>query len=462
MARPTRAAVNANNLKQTPIPVVGSRLQLTNGDGTITRSGQLLLEQLQDVSGGGTGAAGAGPFIRTLILYDLTVGAAIAPFVPIYSPGPGIRAIGVLRKTITADLKIAINRNAETTPLFTFTLPHSTPIHTDVVHDISSVTFKDLDVLIAGITASDSSQDADGVATLTIEWSPEETSGSSGGTGGSGGFTAGGDLAGSTTAQSVVGLSNVPLDASTVGAPTNGQVLTYDSASGSYKAETPASGFTPAGDLSGTSTSQKVIGLESIPLDAATVGAPTNGQVIQYNSASGKYKALTLPPGFTAGGDLSGSGTSQMVIGLEGIGLDVGTVGAPTNGQVITYDSASGKYKAVTPAGAAPIVIGFVINSGAAGTNVGPMLAAPAAGSITKCVVVTKASDGSTALAFLIKQNGTNIFTTNPSVSAGTGSGSVWTFIGLTSSPLVIAAGDVFSIDITSGTGSWQFTAQLE
>lgn len=116
----------------------------------------------------------------------------------------------------------------------------------------------------------------------------------------------------------------------------------------------------------------------------------------------------------------------------------------------------------IAASGAASSVIGFVINSGTTGTNVGPMLAAPHAGSVTQCVVVTKASDSSTALTFTIKQNGTSVFTTAPTVAAGTAAGTVSTFTTLTSSPLPVAAGDVFSIDITSGTGSWQFTSQLE
>ena len=47
---PTRApapSANRNNLKQTPIPVVSRTMPIVNADGTVTRSGQLLLEQLQ-------------------------------------------------------------------------------------------------------------------------------------------------------------------------------------------------------------------------------------------------------------------------------------------------------------------------------------------------------------------------------------------------------------------------------
>lgn len=54
---------------------------------------------------------------------------------------------------------------------------------------------------------------------------------------------------------------------------------------------------------------------------------------------------------FAAGGDLSGSGSSQTVVGLQGVALDAGTVGSPSDGDVISYDNASGKYKATAPSG---------------------------------------------------------------------------------------------------------------
>jgi hypothetical protein len=44
------ALINSNNLKQQPIPVVSRQMQIVNGDGTPTRSGQLLLQQLQNVN----------------------------------------------------------------------------------------------------------------------------------------------------------------------------------------------------------------------------------------------------------------------------------------------------------------------------------------------------------------------------------------------------------------------------
>lgn len=54
---------------------------------------------------------------------------------------------------------------------------------------------------------------------------------------------------------------------------------------------------------------------------------------------------------FTASGDLSGTSSSQTVVGLQGKALDTATVGSPSDGDVIKYDSASGKYKAAAESG---------------------------------------------------------------------------------------------------------------
>ena len=110
----------------------------------------------------------------------------------------------------------------------------------------------------------------------------------------------------------------------------------------------------------------------------------------------------------------------------------------------------------------ASLTIGFVLNSGATGTSVAPRQVAPRAGSFTKCKVVTNASDGVTDFTFRIKQNGTDIFSADPTVSHGTAAGTLSTFSSLTSAPLSVAVDDIFSLDVTSGTTSWQTTIQLE
>jgi hypothetical protein len=109
------------------------------------------------------------------------------------------------------------------------------------------------------------------------------------------------------------------------------------------------------------------------------------------------------------------------------------------------------------------LVIAFLMNSGASGSNVAPMLIAPRASQVWKCKLVTKASDPSVDLTFKIKQNGTDVFSTDPTVAHGTAPGTLSTLTGsLTSSPLSVAEDDLFTIDILSGSSLWAFTVQLE
>jgi len=128
----------------------------------------------------------------------------------------------------------------------------------------------------------------------------------------------------------------------------------------------------------------------------------------------------------------------------------------------LTYDGTNFQLLGDGATGASPLVIGFVINNGAVGNNVGPMLQPSRAGSISKCAIVTKSSDGVTGLTFRIKQNGVDIFTSDPTVAAGTSAGTTSSSSSLTTNPLPVAVSDVFQIDITSGSPNWAFTAQLE
>jgi hypothetical protein len=196
-----------------------------------------------------------------------------------------------------------------------------------------------------------------------------------------------------------------------------------------------------------------------------TATAADCGTLIVFNSSS--TLTLTLPTSVPfAKWKLSvaniGSGNLSVTPGaftLDGSSSSL-SLGQLQSASIATDGSNYYCERGLAPA--TPSIIGFIIGSGSSGSNVGPMLVAAHAGSVSKCVVITKGSDGSVALTFRIKRNGTDVFTSDPTVAAGTASGTVSTFTSLTSSPLRIAAGDVFSIDITTGSSSWQFTAQLE
>lgn len=72
------------------------------------------------------------------------------------------------------------------------------------------------------------------------------------------------------------GLSDV-----TIASPSNGQALTYDSATSSWKNATPANNLSQLGDV--------------------TIATPADKQVLQYESSSGKWKNKTATGGVTVG-----------------------------------------------------------------------------------------------------------------------------------------------------------------
>lgn len=170
------------------------------------------------------------------------------------------------------------------------------------------------------------------------------------------GFTASGDLSGTSTSQTVIGLKTVPF--CTGYTPTNGQLIQYTTASSPnpcYQAiNAPSGSFTAGGDLSGTSSSQQVVGLESVPFCSGY--APTAGQIIVYTtggSPSPCYTAQAAPSGsFSAGGDLSGTSSSQHVVGINSVPLCTGFT--PTAGQSLQYTTSSSPnpcWTAATPSG---------------------------------------------------------------------------------------------------------------
>ena len=104
-----------------------------------------------------------------------------------------------------------------------------------------------------------------------------------------------------------------------------------------------------AGDLGGVQGGERVAGLRGIPISTTS---PTNGQVYSFNSAANQWQPTSLSGSFSAGGDLSGSSTSQTVIGLEG--RPVAST-APAANQVLAWNGSSWAPTTSSTGGSTPI-----------------------------------------------------------------------------------------------------------
>lgn len=150
-------------------------------------------------------------------------------------------------------------------------------------------------------------------------------------------FTVGGDISGTTADAVVAAIQTNPVASH---APTAGQVLIQNStATGSMW-----SGLTGDVQLSAITPGQAtVIGLDDFPLNIPALGAAEDGYVLTYVNADGYLEMM--PPtggggggGFTAGGDLSGSSTSQTVVGIQGYSVPVPQSGwHDSNNQYLTW-----------------------------------------------------------------------------------------------------------------------------
>lgn len=110
--------------------------------------------------------------------------------------------------------------------------------------------------------------------------------------------------------------------------------------------------FTAGGDLSGTSTSQTVIGLQG---NAVSNSSPNPDDVLTWDSELEAWKPAAPSSGsFTAGGDLSGTSTSQTVIKIQGKAVSTNT---PNGGDVLTWDSEGSTWNPVAPPSAITDVI---------------------------------------------------------------------------------------------------------
>jgi len=125
-------------------------------------------------------------------------------------------------------------------------------------------------------------------------------------------FTADGDLSGSEILQTVIGLQGRSVSNAT---PTDGYLLTWDNIDGYWHPAPAPTGFSAGTDLSGTATNQTVIAIQNIPVNAT---APSDGYLLTYDLIDGYWHPAPAPIGFSAGSDLSGTATNQTVEKIKG------------------------------------------------------------------------------------------------------------------------------------------------
>jgi hypothetical protein len=104
------------------------------------------------------------------------------------------------------------------------------------------------------------------------------------------------------------------------------------------------------GDVSFSATTPgktTVIALQGNAVEAQSLGAAQDGYSLTWKNASSQWQAQPAPSGsFSASGDLSGTSSSQTVIGIQGNPVESGTLGSTQDGYVLTWVNASSQWQA--------------------------------------------------------------------------------------------------------------------
>jgi hypothetical protein len=209
-------------------------------------------------------------------------------------------------------------------------------------------------------------------------------------------------------------LRNNLIASQTLGAAQDGYQLTWSNTDGYWKANPDVD--TPlAGDVTGPETATVVAKIKGNPVATQTLGASQDGYVLTWSQTDGYWYAKVATGGggsFTAGGDLSGSSSSQTVIKINGTSVPA----APSANQMLVATSSTASIWS-------QIYDGYVSASAAiAGTKISPNFGSQ--GITTTGSFSSGAATTTSLTTSLLNVSGKEIFTaiSSPSVSnAGEG-----------------------------------------
>jgi hypothetical protein len=148
------------------------------------------------------------------------------------------------------------------------------------------------------------------------------------------------DLGNTADHPYVIGIQGRPVSSQ---APVVGEILGWNGIV--WMPMLPAPGITTvfSGDIVGLYPTPTVVRIQGNAINSATLGSIQDGYALTWVNSAGQWQAKPAATGFAAGGDLSGTPTSQQVVSLTGAAgvvtgpataITIGTVPVATVGEI--------------------------------------------------------------------------------------------------------------------------------
>jgi len=188
--------------------------------------------------------------------------------------------------------------------------------------------------------------------------------------GGSGGFTAGGDLSGSYTLQTVIGIQGNSVQSGLLGLSQDGYVLTWKNSTSRWEPEQITSGsVTLGGDVTGPVNANT---LSKINGTIVSSSSPTQSSVLVYDVSGTKYnvRQLTLDDigaGFSIN-SFTGGSTVEIGATVVNPAFTSSYSHIPTSAQITNTDSIDSPLVLLSPFTSGTVVGSFVHNAQASTT----------------------------------------------------------------------------------------------
>jgi hypothetical protein len=213
-----------------------------------------------------------------------------------------------------------------------------------------------------------------------------------------------GDLAGSASSPTVAKINGNAVATQTLGSAQDGYFLTWDNADGYWLAKSATAGFTAGGDLTGTSTSQVVAKIHGATVPIA--GSLTTGNVLQVNGSSSlTYSALNLAGGANyVTGSLPTANQASQSMGGDVSGTTASATVAKVNGATVPISGSLTTGNVLQVSGTSALTYGALNLAGGANFVTGVL---PIANQASQTVAgdVT----GTTAVNVVTKIRGNNV-----------------------------------------------------